>query len=76
MDVIGIPNPHQRMMLDDLERHRIIHLVSARGFDPRTVARVLDGMPSRKRLVHQQISKILTELGVSVPSPMVEKRAA
>lgn len=53
-----------------------MHLVAAQGFDARTVAKVLDGVPSRKCIVHERIRQILLEIGVNAPTPMVEKRAA
>ena len=51
----------------ELERHQIIHLAAARGFDPRTVAKVLDGIPSRKSIVHDRVRRTLIELGVNPP---------
>ena len=54
--------------MDDLERHRIIYLVAARGYDPRTVARVLDGCVSKKRLVFSRIRRELAALGVEAPN--------
>jgi len=54
--------------MTEVERHRLIHLVAARGYDPRTVARVLDGANSRKRLVYARIRQVLVELGAEVLS--------
>ena len=58
--------------MTDLERHRLIHLVASRGYDPRTVARVLDGCSSKKRLVYERVRQELSELGVQLPEPLEE----
>jgi hypothetical protein len=52
--------------MTDLERHRLIHLVASRGYDPRTVARVLDGCSSKKRLVYERVRRELIDLGVQL----------
>ena len=59
--------------MNEIERHQVIHLVAARGYDPRTVANVLSGKPSKKRLVYARIRQALIECGVTPPSPEAEK---
>jgi hypothetical protein len=55
------------MQTELIDRGRILHLVSATtSRDVRTIARVLDGRPTRPR-VRLQICQALQALGVNLP---------
>ena len=58
------------------QRHRLVHLVAARGFDARTVAKVLDGVPMRPNIIHDRIRAALVELGFEFPNVPKEQKAA
>ncbi len=62
--------------MNKLDRHRIIHLVAAKGFDARTVAKVLDGVAYRKNIISERIRTALVELGVEIPAAHVQDKAA